>query len=292
LLWFFVLTLILALVSGCTPDVEVDEPEPSETTMGADQLIAAAQSFYDCMSGAGLPVELVENHDGYESVVQFTGDLWLMIRSPEGGTLRWPSNDEREHDPEALAMAQAFFDDSMVPGLMIDGVDHSMVYTRCLERSGYNQHAAWGSTNMDFDLVSRQIESNNAWAGCARSNGWPMIQDSQASIDPDESDWPTVLIPVTITAEELRTLVEACPTFNPEQQEYLSQWWHIETTGQYPPDYMPDPSLDFVVPSLQYSTNPEDEPTAEEAAALENISALYGVLYEKKNEYWANKVGN
>ena len=253
-------------------------------------LEAIARVYYDCMVAAGLPVELVENHEGELAVVQFTGDHWLMVRSPEGGNVRWSDKYGSEDDPRVRAAAEEFFSMGSEPGLMIDGVDYSFVYARCLQKSGYDQKAAWGTTGMDSTMVSRQVDSNNLWAECARNNGWPMIENSVIPEATDGNDWPTVLIPVTITTDQLRHLLVSCPNFDPERQKYIDQWWHDNPGREYPADYVPDPSLDFYLPSRLDNPGSTEDPTPEEQMALDNLSSLYEVLYEKLNEYWAQQM--
>jgi hypothetical protein len=262
----------------------------STPTYSAEDLILAAKTFHECLNQAGLPVTLVENHDGHMAVVQFTGDHWLMVRSPEGGTLRWSETHGSENDPQAWQAAQEFFSLNNIPGLMIDGVDHSVAYTICLERSGYDSRAAWGTTSMDAFLLLKQVEANNAWARCARSHGWPMVEDSVLPEDSDPNGWPMVYLPVTMTAAELRSLLDQCPNFDPDNQENLNQWWHTDSSGGFPPDYLPDPSVDFFIPSTHGSTDPDAEPNAQESAALENLGALYSILNEKSLEYWQDRI--
>ena len=285
---------VLMAIAGCTGDGEEvptstvpNQNLPTETT-SAD-ITEIAQSFYDCMKAEGLPVELVKNNDGELGVVEFSGDHWIMTLSPEGGDVRW-STTHPENDPVSRQQAQTFFDESVVPGLMIDGEDYSTVFSQCLERSGYDDHQAWGSTHMDTTAIENQVLANNTWAGCARDDGWPMIKDSVLPTNPDWNDWPMVLIPLTISVEELSTLLDACPSFDPAKQDYINDWWNTQSTGHLPPDFIPDPVLDFYTPSTE--NNPDTTPNAEEQAGAANLPALYEVLNEKSSEYWERKIGS
>jgi hypothetical protein len=287
-----VAALMVVFLSACVPD-EVEttvSPTAIVPTVSADDLVLTAEIFHDCLSEAELPVALVNNHDGHPAVVQFTGDHWLMVRSPEGGTLRWSETHGSEDDPVAWAAAQEFFSHGNSPGLMLDGVDYTVAYTICLERSGYDSHAAWGTLSMDSFLVLKQVEANNLWADCARNHGWPMVEDSEAVEDPDVKDWPMVSLPVTITEKELRSLLGSCPNFDPQSQEALNQWWHTDSSGGYPDDYLPDPSVDFFIPSLKGSTKQNAVPTPEEQEALDNITNLYTILNEKSAQYWQTRI--
>ena len=282
----------LVALSGCTPTENQvpSTPTPSSIpTVEASELIQTAEVFHDCLSAAELPVSLVENHDGHLAVVQFTGDHWLMIRSPEGGTLHWSDKYGSEDDPQARATAQEFFSHGDSPGLMLDGIDYTVAYTVCLERSGYDSKAAWGSTSKDSLLLSKKVEANNLWAECARNHGWPMVEDSAIPEDPDWDDWPMVYLPVTITEKELKKLLNSCPNFDPTHQDALNQWWHTDYSGGYPPEYLPDPSIDFFLPSLQ-GVAEDAQPTKEEQDALDKIGNLYAILGEKAAQYWQDRI--
>jgi len=241
------------------------------------------------MVADGMPVEMIKNSQGELAIVQFTGDHWLMVRSPEGGSVRWSDTYGREDDPLVREAAEEFFSRNTIPALMIDGVDFTTTYSRCLETSGYDWEAAWGTVNMDVDLLSRQIDANNMWAGCARAHGFPEIEDCSVPLGSDESDWPAVLVPVTISPPQLRQLLNVCPSFDAQRQEFMATWWQANPTGGYPVDYLPNPNLDFFLPSLAGSNDPNKEPTDQEKVALENIDALYKILYEDMTNYWAGK---
>jgi hypothetical protein len=143
---------------------------------------------------------------------------------------------------------------------------------------------------MDSYLLIKQVEANNRWVKCARNNGWPMIEDSHLPEEADSSEWPMAYLPITITSSELRSLLGSCPNFDPAQQDALDQWWHTDSNGGFPPDYLPDPSIDFYVPSLKDSPDLDVEPTDEEQQALDNIGDLYTVIKESSAQYWQDRI--
>jgi len=287
-----VLVTTLSL-GACAHGDPQDSPSNATNTTSQsappDQLASVAKTYFNCMTEANLPVELVANGDGDMAIVRFTGDHWLMVRSPEAGSLRWSQAQGPATDPAVLKMVKDFFAQGNQPGLMIDGVDYSPIYLHCLQVSGYDEEAAYGTINMDAELVARQVDANNRWAACARKNGWPMIEDS-AIPAADDSDWPATLIPVTIGIPKLKALLKACPNFDPAEQAFMDNWWKTNPSGGYPVDYMPDPILDFYLPSHRDNPNSTADPTAEEQAALENLSNLRSVLTAASDAYWQTHV--
>lgn len=64
--------------------------------------------------------------------------------------------------------------------------------------------------------ASAVLAESNSWAACARQHGWPDIADA----DPAAGALAEIVIPATITADELRQLVADCPPFNPATNEF------------------------------------------------------------------------
>jgi len=199
-----------------------------------------------------------------------------MYHNSTGGG--W-SGDVDMSDPDQQAFIQS---DSRVPALILDGVDYSHVYSGCLLESGYNDNVALGGAS-DFDQaqISLQVKANNAWAECARENGFPSIQDSTASTD----EWPVVLLPHTIVEDQVRQLLRDCPVVDAQEADRFIQWLQENPSAtSYPDWYLPTPNISFDLPPFADPSSP----TPAETAELERLQNLYDLLYADVQTYDAN----
>jgi len=238
-------------------------------------LEVVAKSFYDCMTDAGIEVKLYPNSDGELAFVQIEEGHTILQRN-KGVSQGFGFDDTTQ----AVQMLEDFSSNpSPDPALFIDGVDHSEVYAQCLATSGYDDQVAQGTgSQIDPAYIELQVRSNNKWATCARENGWPSVKDSVMPTKPNAYDWPAILLPFTITEDQLRQLLAACPNFDIEQMEKMDDWWASNPTGtEYPDGYFPDPSIAF-----------EDPPAGTDQATLDHIPGLYAILSEQANEYYDN----
>jgi hypothetical protein len=273
-------------LSGCTPD---DHRLP--TLGGTDApvgngLEAVAKAYYDCMVDEGLPVELSANGAGELAVVNFSGDHSILSRSADGSGMAMAGSGEPDADFQRQT-DEFFADMTGEPALIVDGVDHSETYARCLEESGYNEQEAWGPSQIDPAQLELQVKANNQWAACVRENGFPNVADTTMPEQLDGSEWPMVLLPTSITEEQLRAMVEACPNFNPEAAERINTWWQDNPTATgLPDDYVPDPAITFDFPGWSGAYDPNWTPSPDEEAQMERLGKLSEILYEKQNEYY------
>ncbi|MDR1799531.1 MAG: hypothetical protein LBR19_06590 [Bifidobacteriaceae bacterium] len=97
-------------------------------------------------------------------------------------------------------------------GLVIDGVDYSEIYTECRASSGYIE--TWEQPGDPAEELVAKAETaavSNDWARCARDNGWPEVADATAPVADGYETSPTVLLPITMTEDQLTALLEVCP---------------------------------------------------------------------------------
>ena len=272
---------VVAGLSGCTSDShDLPSLEGTLTPTPSANLEAIAKTYYDCMTDAGISVDLEPNGTGQLAVVHFTKYSFAMWRESEDSEMAAYTSDQ---DPAAVQKAEHdFFSKPYTgPALMIDGIDHSEEYAKCLSQSGYTEQAAQGPpAQRDPALAEQQMASNNKWAACARENGWPDVKDS---VMPDEDDpiWsPVVYLPVTITEDQLRQLLEVCPNFDPDQAALKQQWYKDNPTATSNPDnWTPDPSITFDITSV------------EDRSDADHLTRLNDILNEQMNEYNAQHGG-
>jgi len=91
---------------------------------------------------------------------------------------------------------------------------------------------------------------------------------------------PVVFLPVTITEDQLRPLLEACPNFDPDHAAWRQQWEKDNPTAtSYPHNWESDPSITFDVMSV------------EDRSDADRLTQLNDILNEKMNEYNAQHGG-
>lgn len=267
-----VLTIVVSFIcalTGCTTDGHNLPSISGNKQPEGSTLEIVAKKFYDCMSDGGIKVKLTKNNQQELSIVEFTNYSIIMYSSEHGGGVMMGSESATYDE---VAVNDFFMNSDDKPRLVIDGVDHSELYATCLEESDYDENAAWGEYYSNPADSALQVEANNKWASCAREHGFPSVKDTEMSTD---GSITSVLLPATVTPEQLRTLLEECPNFDPEAQAKYDEWWAKNPmSSEYPPGYLPEPWIGF-----EQNPNATDEDWEKE-------SQLYDVLYEKQNEYW------
>jgi len=268
---FLAVVLVSTLSLGaCTTD-DHSLPTVSGTNPGnMTSLEMTAKTYYDCMKDAGIDVELSQNSDGELALVHVADSHTYMQRNKDDGRMSPGENNSLTQQ----MMDDFFTGPNAEPALIVDGIDYSTAYVSCLDTSGYDEQAAQGSAaQMDPAVAELQVRGNNKWTACARENGWPGIQDSVMPTGTEWSEWPKVVLPSTITEDQLRQLLTACPNLDVEQAKRMNDWWQTHSIdGGYPDDYLPDPNFTFG------ESDDTDEPT------MDHIHRLYTILQENAEE--------
>ena len=278
-----VVVLVMVALGACSYSAH---QLPTINGSGVSQdpkLEAVAKVFYDCMHDAGLPVELTENNNHQLAVVRFGDGHSVMARDLDGTSFAQGAHNAGKGDAAEQETIEDALGYDTDPVLVIDGVDHTGVYSQCLVKSGYKERFAWGVSVVDSSRIMAQMEANNRWAACARQNGWPAIEDSTMPTQTDGYDWPTVLLPTNITEDQLRQLLGVCPNFDPAQTQKLHDYLQTNPSAAgYPEGYLPDPDISFdAIPGDAASGKPV---SPEEQALMDHESALYEILQSGRNE--------
>jgi len=273
---FLAVTLVSTTALGaCTTDHDL--PSLSETTSGTTlSPEESAKTYYDCMRDEGIDAELTSNDHG-ELSVEFAGDHLIMERSETGDAQIRLSN---AHPLSDQAREEFLTAGSGKPALIIDGIDHSDAYVQCLATSGYNPWAKTVADWPDQAEIALQVQGNNTWAACVRENGWPGIEDSVMPTTIDAETQPYVFLPSTMTEDQLRQLLEACPNFNLDMQKQLDDWRQFNPSNSYPDGYLPDPSITFGLPGTGSTASPSVTPEDQD-----HLDRLYEILHEQSNAY-------
>jgi hypothetical protein len=266
----------------------VSMPEVGGSTQVSDDaaLERVAAAFRDCLVAAGLAVEVVADPIGRQTLVMFQqgADHYLWVW-PNG--VAWNSDDFE--DEASLNIIKGVWDAGQDYYFEAEGVDRTDLMRRCVESTGYDPGKVWATVPAAQTASGAEaqgvVEASNAWARRAREYG---IQGVKDAVTPDASsaDWPTVLLPVTITAEELEALLEACPPFDPDLPAYNEQAWQewVESNPGdpwgWPSDLLYDPSIGFDYPGFDgratagHSPQPIPEDEVDMIVHLTDLEAI------------------
>ena len=274
----------LFLLSGCASD-EFDVPTlEGKSSENTSNLVSIAKMYYDCMTDSGVEMELRANREGQLTFVSFAPQNRIVMYSYNGSGGAVP---ETPANPEQEKMMDDFFSySSNEARLVIDGMDYSEIFTRCMDLSGYDENAAYGKDAFIDNTIEmmRQVRVNNDWAECARENGFPGVKDSEMPTKKDGSEWPAVYLPGTITEDQLRKLLEVCPNYDKNMEDMRVQWMEENPISNDIPDALPpSPSIHFDFEEIPVGVDMH----AEE----ERMSRLYEVLHEKMYEHWDEQSG-
>jgi hypothetical protein len=278
-------------VAGCTK-ADHDLPSLGGTQAGAVEasLEDIAKKYYDCMSADQIPMEIVKNNKGEMVVVQIKGQGHDVLQSygGDGGGMTMHADGWVWSEAGQQAENDFFDQAGDKPALEFDGVDHSEAFARCLSESGYNDNEAWGSFVPDPADMQRQVTANNKWAACVRDHGWPDVKDSVMPATMDANAWPeSITLPGTMTEDQVRQLITACPNFDADQMTEVKDWFKDNPAStSIPDDYLPAPMIQFDIPGLNKTPDPDWTPSPEEQATMDRVSKLYDVLSKASNDYY------
>ncbi|MDR1264906.1 MAG: hypothetical protein LBK42_04895 [Propionibacteriaceae bacterium] len=270
---------------------------------GATDLEAVVRNFHDCLTDAGLPATYEPGPDGRSTLVRFDDQravIWIST-STFGHTEAFPEDQAITIFDNLYADAAVNSDGAVVavepePFLQVDGVDQTATWTACLASSGYDENKVWDSidrTQTTDTILQLMVEASNQWARCARDNGYPAVID--AHMPQTENQYPTALLPPSITAEQLEQLLTACPAFDPAVEEANEALLGDDFNYvDWPPaGYQVQPSIGFDFPGLNGDYNPtkDDSLTPEQQATEERFGQLYEIIYRAQQEYYNNLSG-
>ncbi|MDR1264905.1 MAG: hypothetical protein LBK42_04890 [Propionibacteriaceae bacterium] len=284
-------------------------PSVGGSTLSGDStdLEAVARNFHDCLTDTGLPAVYESGPDGRSTLVRFDEQravIWIST-STSGYTEAMPEDQAITIFNHAYSDTEVVSDVSddvtMIayepePFLQVDGVDQTATWTACLASSGYDEAQIWASVDYgpQMDTIYQlTVEASNQWARCARDNGYPAVID--AHMPQTENQYPTALLPPSITAEQLEQLLTACPAFDPAVEEANEALMGDDFNYvDWPPaGYQVQPSIGFDFPGLDgdYNTT-TDALTPEQQATAERLAELSEILYQAQMEYYNNLAGD
>jgi hypothetical protein len=114
-------------------------------------------------------------------------------------------------EADSGAIDQFFEDVVGTDALVIDDVDHTAVFAECRQTSGFVEPADEPDAGAELAHKNALVQASNAWVVCARENGFAGLADPDAPVADDYSTTPMVVLPATVTLDQVRVLLEACP---------------------------------------------------------------------------------
>ncbi|MDR1293656.1 MAG: hypothetical protein LBK59_01660 [Bifidobacteriaceae bacterium] len=300
------------LASGTAQSPTPDDGEVAPAGGGSassDSRVAAdasqrerAEEFYSCLVAADIDVS-IEDYDDDQAIVQIEGDNSYGVTSDgtawvgrqglsEDSLTRFNELRERVWG-DRLVMVEGESTANMDEARMIVGdADVTEPFEACLAASGYTV-PEWSERDPAEQLLFSQriADAGNAWAACARENGVPTVKDVTASSDPDYT--PMVLLPTTITADQLRVLVEACPTFDHDAElAYADQMMSgdLSAAELAELEYPAKPEIGFDAPGWNGDLNSEEgvDPTVGDDKRLADLQEI---LLRPYSDFLEQEVG-
>jgi hypothetical protein len=172
--------------------------------------------------------------------------------------------------------------------LVVNGVDRTPDFEDCISTSGYVEPEDPLLYSLEsFEERRAIIDVTNGWAQCAREHGYPNVADVPVRAIRDSNVEPEVILPGSMTAESLRTLLEACPTFDPDAVEVKAGEDHVGggAREQIAVDEAASPRIAVLPRQL------DSDPTVSEFE-LEATAELSCILSEARRQFYSEHGGS
>jgi hypothetical protein len=207
-----VTALAVAGCSGPADDVATLEEDkafgPSSTEGLSDLEIKqhkTAEAFATCLEDQGWGVErMLQTPVGYEGMM-FKGYLPKPHEKPYGAAISFVGG----------TVLEGVEIDTHKTGLVIQGVDKTEQLQACIDSTGYFVPEPIFDPREEAQEKQEIVDVSNAWAQCARNNGFPNTRDATVAVD----NWETVpeaVLPGSITVGQMKALVQVCPPIDPD----------------------------------------------------------------------------
>ncbi|MDR2253534.1 MAG: hypothetical protein LBD97_06720 [Bifidobacteriaceae bacterium] len=199
-----------ATPSGAASDSPASGAQPSGSETSGSQRDTAV-AFQECLLENEISAALWDIDDSTALVALIVSQA--VAWNPIDGV--WNSFLEADGS-DMDAVSKAFFEDisqnePTSPKLMIQGIDRSAEYAECFVMSGYFEPAEVSDPTLELEEKTAAAEASNNWAACARAAGYPQIKDTDPPVADDYATRPEIVIPLTVTPDELRALIAECP---------------------------------------------------------------------------------
>ncbi|MDR1266529.1 MAG: hypothetical protein LBK42_13475 [Propionibacteriaceae bacterium] len=292
------------LLGGCsTEEPTLPTLDPSQSvavptgieSLG-NNLEAKAQALYDCLQDRGLPAAYFPTPDKRPTLVGFDQSVpayWVFpsgdIQSTEAlsdsqyqeAADQYRAEQERERSTSGGRATIVF--------LFISGIDRTDDWAACLDQSGYDAAAAYKAFEDANDLETLNtiwnqmvIAASNDWARCARDYGINGVVDAQPAAN--ENDLIAVSLPLTLTEEQLRDLLEQCPAFDPDVEAANDEMVRQATTDGQP--YVNIIDQLTAQPSITIDSSSLEPGSGTNVAQWDHFDRLMKIIWEAPTAYY------
>jgi hypothetical protein len=282
------IALTLATATGCATDTDGEVASLGKAGGTAEAKSVqrqGADAFYSCLTDASVPatIDVWDNGDAYVTIDAEKHDVMMLIPG-QGGIMG-----AGKSGGDFSAADQAIWDEHSTNDtylLMVDGTEHTDTLEQCHTDSGYADPGQQIDPAEELRNKQAVAEVTNKWIGCARENGLPTLEDVTAEADNYET-FPDAVLPLSLTPDALRKLLEACPNFDEElakRQQAPDFNWEKE--------YTPEPSIRIETPP-DMTASPPAEAAPGDAPSVSPVTAhfdeLTAILYEKAQAFWESQ---
>jgi hypothetical protein len=176
-----------------------------------------AEAMAACLNDRSIPAILTDLPDG-QTQVDF---------NPPAGGFAWVDSDgagTRSEDTESTDL----FDSASEEGrtlLWIGGADRTEEYLHCVEETDYTKPGPFADPEIERRVKQVEVDLANDFAACARANGFPDVADVPPPVvdGGKTTQADPVLLPLSITEEELRELLVPCPPLDAERLRAMAR---------------------------------------------------------------------
>ncbi|MDR1427131.1 MAG: hypothetical protein LBJ08_05170 [Bifidobacteriaceae bacterium] len=256
--WVVGAAIVLGLTASCSAaddDVPtLSEPNVAVSIDTATQEGRAAEAMYTCLTERKIPATLAQTGLGEPYIDVFaTGRDSVYLKRPGGSNGSYP-NGQNDADARVEEAIEASGEDY---GFSVNAVDRSADLRQCLESSGYEFPPVGSDAALELEIERFMADQGTAWAACAREHGLTGVADpSPGPLADGGATSPIVKLPASVTPEQLRPVLEACPPLSEETMAYSEELWQR----------LPNPELG--TPGVEFHLSAADEASEAETRAI------------------------
>jgi hypothetical protein len=236
-----------------------------------------------CLAQGGVPAMVVPTGEDSATIIITESERpWVM--SLNGFTSMSPAEATQAELEAANAVAAAAWAQigdnqlGVAPSYLVwDGADRTELLLDCLAETGFTPSFPEPDREQESREKIQRAAAGADWARCAREHGFPQINDPAAPVVDGYQTMPDVLIPDTISEEQLRELLTVCPEVSAEQRRLQAEADVGELTDQ---EYA---ELFLRVPSLMITSQCLDVGSQCSNQQLDRLDALQVILAEHED---------
>ncbi|MDR1189654.1 MAG: hypothetical protein LBK95_19745 [Bifidobacteriaceae bacterium] len=293
---------VVAGLAGCAQSDQVASIDRDGASPVVDPIAAqarAADEYVACLTGAGIPVETDPTGDGqtYVFIVPEGDHLMSGGGGPTGVSGEEPAwmlemaakYDPTLANPEAYSASGAPVPD-IEPYLIIGQTDFTEDFRACLETSGYTEPVNYPDPEAEVAAKQSYLQATLDWIDCARSNGYPNIDDPLPVKADEWQTEPMAVLDADMSQQALRELLAVCPNFDEAAQADQDQAVYALGAGPDEEDLAKamdehpysQPNIGFDLPGLDGDARP-GKPT--DPPEDHGVYALFEILREARAAY-------